>query len=227
MFTMKTLIVMGEAALCLASLPACTVAPAGAYSPERHSSPPAGRTTDAAVNLLHTNHERWAYDPYRRSYYDNVTHRYYDQSNRRYHSSAPTRYRQARYPSGYRRGHAITCPDHLPYLSSSRGQGGSGHRGYGHARQKESLKDAYKQTIDRENAEFEAMMDRRKATFKATMAAETRAFKSRPRTDAEKYAYKRRWAEMERQFKIESEQLKARHKAHVEDHILDYKLRTR
>lgn len=72
------------------------------------------------VGLIHTSHDRWGYDPYRRSYYDHSIGKYYNLGTHSYHVKAPRRYHSPRYPRHYRRGSVLHCPSHLPRYSSRR-----------------------------------------------------------------------------------------------------------
>lgn len=84
------------------------------------------------VGFISTSYDRWAYDPYRRSYYDRSVNRYYNSSSRNYYSASPRRYSTAHYPSGYRRGSQISCPTYLPRHSNH------GHSSHGRVAQRES-----------------------------------------------------------------------------------------
>lgn len=222
---MKTLLTIGACALSLTFFSSC-----GDMSTGGGFAPGVVGPSSASVNLLRTNHSRWAYDPYRRSYYDQTARRYYDSSNRRYYSSTPRRYDRAYYPSGYRSGSTISCPDYLPHVShrnSHRGHDRYDDRNSARERQNAYLKKAYKDQIERENAQFEALLKRKKDSYDRQRAADLRAFKSRPRSSAETAGFKRRAAEIERRFKNEVYQLKVEHKRHVDEHLRDYKNRIR
>ncbi len=225
---MKILFTLGVCALSLTFFSSCSdLTTSGGYAPG------AVRPSPSGINLLRTDSSRWSYDPYRRSYYDQTSRRYYDSSNRRYHSSTPRRYDQASYPRGYRRGSTISCPDYLPNVRSSNGR--DSQRGYDYGRDREDrkkqeaayVKQAYKNKIDQENAEFDALLKRKKAAYDRQLSAEARAYKSRPRSQREAAAYKQRVGVMKRNFKNEIDRLKVQHKNHVDAHLEDYRRRVR
>lgn len=67
-----------------------------------------------SVGFIGTTYDRWAYDPFRRSYFDRRLGRYYNHFGRSYYSVAPRRYSSPRYPRGYRRGHRYKPNVFLP-----------------------------------------------------------------------------------------------------------------
>ncbi|MGC6465467.1 MAG: hypothetical protein ACON5N_07775 [Akkermansiaceae bacterium] len=217
---MKTLIVVGAAAVGIALSPS-----ANAQWGHERNRVVVSISSCASAHFIPTNNERWAYDPYCRSYFDRVSNRYYDHSNRRYHSSAPARYVRAHYPTGYRHGQVIPCPNSLPahHVDPHRNLSGR-HRA--NLRAVDPLKESYKRLVERENAQFEAMLDRRNKTFLARKAAETRRFKGRRRSEAEKQGFVHYWAREEQRLRAENDRLKVNHKRHVDALLRDYRNRS-
>jgi len=108
----------------------------GGYSSGGYGSSGYGYSTSYAplqVGFISTTYDRWSYDPYRRCYYDRSLRRYYNYGSRSYYSSPPRRYSTAYYPTGYRRGHQLSCPTYLPrHHYGSLGSHGSQHVGNSH-----------------------------------------------------------------------------------------------
>lgn len=71
----------------------------------------------AHVSIIRTSNSCWGYDPYRRAYYDYRCKRYYDYNRGCYHTKIPYRYSSAVYPTSYRSGRAISCPQRLTKVS--------------------------------------------------------------------------------------------------------------
>ena len=71
----------------------------------------------AHVSIIRTSNSCWGYDPYRRAYYDYRCKRYYDYNRGCYHTKIPYRYSSAVYPTSYRSGRAMSCPQRLTKVS--------------------------------------------------------------------------------------------------------------
>ncbi|GHC55199.1 hypothetical protein [Roseibacillus persicicus] len=101
--------------LALAALPLFQSCVSPGYYGSSYSS---ASSYGSSVGIISTSHSRWGYDPYYRSYYDYSLGQYYDLNRGRYYTSLPTRYNSPYYPSYYRRGSTLRCPNNLPYLST-------------------------------------------------------------------------------------------------------------
>ena len=83
------------------------------------------------VGFVATSFDRWAWDPYRRHYFDRSCRRYWSPRSRGYCSVTPVRFSSPIYPTGFRRGHRLSCPTYLPRHSAVAIHRGDSHRSVG------------------------------------------------------------------------------------------------
>ena len=83
------------------------------------------------VGFVATSFDRWAWDPYRRHYFDRSCRRYWSPRSRGYCSVTPVRFSSPIYPTGFRRGHRLSCPTYLPRHSAVASHRGHSHRSVG------------------------------------------------------------------------------------------------
>ncbi|MBT6399738.1 MAG: hypothetical protein HOK04_08115, partial [Verrucomicrobia bacterium] len=83
------------------------------------------------VGFVATSFDRWAWDPYRRHYFDRSCRRYWNSRSRGYCSVVPSRFSSPIYPTGFRRGHRLSCPTYLPRHSAVAVHRGDSHRSVG------------------------------------------------------------------------------------------------
>ena len=83
------------------------------------------------VGFVATSFDRWAWDPYRRHYFDRSCRRYWNPRSRGYCSVVPSRFSAPIYPTGFRRGHRLSCPTYLPRHSAVASHRGHSHRSVG------------------------------------------------------------------------------------------------
>lgn len=83
------------------------------------------------VGFVATSFDRWAWDPYRRHYFDRSCRRYWNSRSRGYCSVVPSRFSSPIYPTGFRRGHRLSCPTYLPRHSAVAIHRGDSHRSVG------------------------------------------------------------------------------------------------
>jgi hypothetical protein len=96
-------------------------------TPVRSSVVSVGTLAPLQVGFVATSFDRWAWDPYRRHYFDRSCRRYWNPRIRGYCSVAPSRFSAPIYPTGFRRGHRLSCPTYLPRHSVV-----ASHRGRSH-----------------------------------------------------------------------------------------------
>lgn len=96
-------------------------------TPVRSSVVVGGGLAPLQVGFVATSFDRWAWDPYRRHYFDRSCRRYWNPRSRGYCSVTPVRFSAPIYPTGFRRGHRLSCPTYLPRHSVV-----ASHRGHSH-----------------------------------------------------------------------------------------------
>lgn len=90
-----------------------------------------GALAPLQVGFIATSFDRWAWDPYRRHYFDRSCRRYWSPRSRGYCSVVPSRFSAPIYPTGFRRGHRLSCPTYLPRHSMVASHRGHSHRSVG------------------------------------------------------------------------------------------------
>lgn len=100
-------------------------------TPVRSSVVVGGALAPLQVGFVATSFDRWAWDPYRRHYFDRSCRRYWDSRIRGYCSVTPVRFSAPIYPSGFRRGHRLSCPTYLPRRTVVTSHRGHSHRSVG------------------------------------------------------------------------------------------------
>ena len=90
-----------------------------------------GALAPLQVGFIATSFDRWAWDPYRRHYFDRSSRRYWSPRSRGYCSVVPSRFSAPIYPTGFRRGHRLSCPTYLPRHSVVASHRGHSHRSVG------------------------------------------------------------------------------------------------
>lgn len=90
-----------------------------------------GALAPLQVGFIATSFDRWAWDPYRRHYFDRSSRRYWSPRSRGYCSVVPSRFSAPIYPTGFRRGHRLSCPTYLPRHSMVASHRGHSHRSVG------------------------------------------------------------------------------------------------
>lgn len=100
-------------------------------TPVRSSVVVGGALAPLQVGFVATSFDRWAWDPYRRHYFDRSCRRYWDSRIRGYCSVTPVRFSAPIYPSGFRRGHRLSCPTYLPRRTVVTSHQGHSHRSVG------------------------------------------------------------------------------------------------
>lgn len=100
-------------------------------TPVRSSVIVGGALAPLQVGFIATSFDRWAWDPYRRHYFDRSCRRYWDSRIRGYCSVTPVRFSAPIYPSGFRRGHRLSCPTYLPRRTVVTSHRGHSHRSVG------------------------------------------------------------------------------------------------
>ena len=100
-------------------------------TPVRSSVIVGGALAPLQVGFVATSFDRWAWDPYRRHYFDRSCRRYWDPRIRGYCSVTPVRFSAPIYPSGFRRGHRLSCPTYLPRRTVVTSHRGHSHRSVG------------------------------------------------------------------------------------------------
>ena len=100
-------------------------------TPVRSSVVVGGALAPLQVGFVATSLDLWAWDPYRRHYFDRSCRRYWNARSRGYCSVTPVRFSAPIYPTGFRRGHRLSCPTYLPRHSAVASHRGHSHRSVG------------------------------------------------------------------------------------------------
>ena len=100
-------------------------------TPVRSSVVVGGALAPLQVGFVATSLDLWAWDPYRRHYFDRSCRRYWNPRSRGYCSVTPVRFSAPIYPTGFRRGHRLSCPTYLPRHSAVASHRGHSHRSVG------------------------------------------------------------------------------------------------